>query len=106
MTSLSQESINNSLTRANSAEIDYFGKIDLTSGIGVAANTDYTTLKNGFARVQWVIGTNNFKVNGTTVCQYVMSYNTGFAGSIFIPVEKGSKLNYSQAFSFYPCYGG
>ena len=80
--------------------------INFAGSISISANTDYTTLTNGFVRLPWGVGNFTLKVNGNSQGQYIMGYNTSFAASIYIPIKKGDKINYNAACYFYPCYGG
>lgn len=51
MTSLSEKSINNSLTRANKKEIVCWGMPDYTAGVEKTFGTTYTAETNGFIKI-------------------------------------------------------
>ena len=104
MTSLSQKSINNSLTRANGQEIAGFAfpsnhYVDMSLG---ASGTNYPAEENGYfvfskkgsAATQWV--TLGVFVNGTQA--YKVGGPLGAANgtiTFMIPVKKGYELNTS-----------
>lgn len=96
MTSLSQKSINNSLTRANSAEIDGWGKPDFSAEVSISS--PYTPTQNGFITicVTGAYTTIAFDVDGVNA---INEYDDTAGGNQehvlrLIPVIKGKEYSW------------
>ena len=82
MTSLSEKSINNALTRANSAEIAGFAMPDYTAGIVLTNNATNTFDSDGFVLIRSASGNGGGYIllkSGTETINYAYlagSYNT------------------------------
>lgn len=114
MTSLSQKSINNSLTRANSAEIAGFAMPDYTAGIVLTNNATNTFDSDGFVLIRSASGNGSgyisLSAGSERICFAYLagSYNTLSYSQV--AVSKGdyylenSNTSYFDAV-FYPVKG-
>ena len=116
MTSLSEKSINNSLTRSNAPEIDSWGMPDYTAKVEQSFGTEYTAASNGWLRFGGgsASGERNvtLSIDGSNRCQ-VWKSSTNTAIIYMVPISKGSvyegKYNTGSSggmLEFYPCQGG
>ena len=107
MTSLNENTINNSLTRSNASEIISWGMPDYTSGVSKSANTSYTAESNGFIYGFADQKTPHITIDGTQM-SFAVSRTDIYGGqsvSIF-PIKKGSTWSCTIATTFFPAAGG
>lgn len=101
--------LNNSLTRANSAEITHFQRPDYSAGVSLA--TGATIQKNGFVRVDagtQPSGTScDLYIDGFIVRKVVASGSVSINIKSLVPVFYGETLTFPAAnVKFFPCIEG
>lgn len=108
MTSLSEKTINNALTRSNSAEITSFARPDTTAAVSIA---NYTTLtKNGFIHFSTPTITNSESslfIDNYRVYRMSCAGSTSVQNTAFLPVYKGQVVSFVNiTVDFLPAFEG
>lgn len=117
MTSLSEKSINNSLTRSNSSEIVNWAMPDYTAGVDITISpTEITMDADGIIMGGWSCTNANVKwqifVNDYVVADTIARGGVSASSTLNIPVRKGDIVKSSHAVGanldmiFYPYKGG